>query len=439
MIRPCCHAAAPALITAVAVLLAGYLYAFGHRHLYYAMLESWGAAPFRVPFLDMHGVTSAVECHRLGFDVYVQNPCDVFQRVHAYSPLWLWLAVLPITTDWDTTLGLAAVVLFLISLPFLPPGRGWWQTVVITIGTISSTVAFALERANVDIFVFPLAVLAVTLSCRSPRLRVFGYAVALFAGMLKYYPIMLLILTIRHRLGTLVAVGLASFGIIALWFMLDSDAILRSMANIPPARYFDDHVFDARDLPYGLAQILDWSPSAAVGLLIALLIGMGTTAVALARLDDVAGRLRQLTDAEAAYLLVGCTLLVGCFFAAQNVVYRGIFFLFVLPALTALARASGRRRLDGLYFGATGIIIVLMWSDPVRALVNGISQQFSGVSPPSVHFVVWLVREMMWWVVVCILAAFLLRLLCDSQAAREAAARWVNMIAAYPARAGRDS
>jgi hypothetical protein len=45
---------------------------------------------------------------------------------------------------------------------------------------------------------------------------------------------------------------------------------------------------------------------------------------------------------------------------------------------------------------------------------------------------------MMWWVVVCILAAFLLRLLCDSQAAREAAARWVSAVAAYPARAGRD-
>jgi hypothetical protein len=38
MIRLCCRAAAPALITAVAVLLAGYLYGFGHRHLYYALL-----------------------------------------------------------------------------------------------------------------------------------------------------------------------------------------------------------------------------------------------------------------------------------------------------------------------------------------------------------------------------------------------------------------
>ena len=48
----------------------------------------------------------------------LDNSCDVLQRVHAYSPLWLWLAVLPVTTEWDTTLGLAAVMLFLIALPF---------------------------------------------------------------------------------------------------------------------------------------------------------------------------------------------------------------------------------------------------------------------------------------------------------------------------------
>ena len=104
------------------VCLPGLLYGFGYRAQYHALAEAWGAAPFRTPFLDMHAVTSAVECHRLGFDVYVQNPCDVFGRVHGYSPLWLWLAVLPITTAWDNALGLGLVLLFLVALAFLPPG-----------------------------------------------------------------------------------------------------------------------------------------------------------------------------------------------------------------------------------------------------------------------------------------------------------------------------
>jgi hypothetical protein len=47
----------------------------------------------------------------------------VLHRVHSYSPLWLWLSVLPITTAWDNALGLGLVVLFLVALTFLPPGR----------------------------------------------------------------------------------------------------------------------------------------------------------------------------------------------------------------------------------------------------------------------------------------------------------------------------
>ena len=170
----------------------------------------------------MNAVTSAVECHRLGYDVYVQNPCDVFNRVHGYSPIWLWLSVLPISTAWDTALGLGTVLLFIAVLPFLPPGRGLWQTAVITLGTVSSVVMFALERANVDIIIFMFAMLAVTLTRRSAPLRMLGYAVALFAGMLKFYPITLLILAARERLGVFVAIGLVSIGAIVLWFTFDS-------------------------------------------------------------------------------------------------------------------------------------------------------------------------------------------------------------------------
>jgi hypothetical protein len=416
------RAVVPAVAAATVVLIAGLLYGFGYRDQYYTLLQYWGALPFRFPFLDMHAVTSAVECHRLGFDVYAHNPCDVFQRVHGYSPLWLWLAALPVTTGWDTALGLAAVVLFLVALPLLPPGRGWWQTAVIALGTVSSLVMFALERANVDVVIFLLAMLAIGLTRRSARLRMLGYAVALLAGMLKFYPVTLLILAVRERLGAFIAIGVVASGVIGLWFMLDSDEILRSMANIPTAGYFDEHVFGARDLPYGLAQIFGWSPMAARGLHFALLAGIIAVAVALAALDDVGARLRQLTDLEATSLMVGCILLVVCFVTAQNIQYRGIYFLFVLPGLTALARAGGERRRDAPYIGAIGSIIVLMWSENFRIVVTETLRQLALYSTRDdvPRFEIWLVREVLWWACLVVLAALLLRLLWDSRAARQA-------------------
>jgi hypothetical protein len=136
----------------------------------------------------------------------------------------------------------------------------------------------------------------------------------------------------------------------------------------------------------------------------------------------MAAGVRQLTDAEAAYLLIGCTLLIVCFLAAQNILYRSIFFLFVLPGLTALVGTGRSRQRDGVYLGTIASIVVLMWNDSVRTLINaglrplGVSARSNDVA----HFDIWLAREIMWWAIVLVLAALVVRLLRDSMAAQDA-------------------
>lgn len=266
---PTPRAVGPAAMAAAIVLLAALLYACGYREQYYALAEIWGAAPFRTPFLDMQGVTSPVECHRLGYDVYVQNPCDVFNRPHNYSPLWLWLAVLPITTAWDDALALALVGLFLVALAFLPPGRDWR---LITLATISSTTMFAMERANIDLLMFVMAMLVV-------RLRFTGYAIALLAGMLKFYPIVLLLAAVRERALVCLAVWTMALGVVALWFALDGTEILRAIANIGSNPPFDDNVFGAHNLPFGIAAVVGLPRSGAMALEVLLLAAMVGVAI----------------------------------------------------------------------------------------------------------------------------------------------------------------
>jgi hypothetical protein len=394
---PRSRAVVPAAIAAAIVLLAGLLYAGGYREQYYALAEAWGAAPFRTPFLDMQGVTSPVECHRLGYDVYVQNPCDVFHRPHNYSPLWLWLAVLPITTAWDNALGLALVGLFLVALTFLPPGRDWR---LITLATISSTTMFAIERANIDLLMFVMGMLVV-------RLRFTGYAVALLAGMLKFYPIVLLVVVVRGRVAVCFAVGAVALGVVALWFALDGTEILRAIANIGSNSPFDDNVFGAHNLPFGIAGLIGLPRAGAMALEVLLLVVMVGFAIALAREVRIDG----LTDAEAAHLLVGAALLVSCFVIAQNVSYRAIYFLFVLPALVVSWR------------GAAWVAVLLMWNSGLRLTINRVVERFGGSTAPDgvLHLAIWLLRELAWWAVITLLAALLLRLVWESQAVREAA------------------
>ena len=61
------------------LLLYAALAALWHRgpHLaYFTILRLFGFEPFRFPFLDIHAVLAAVQCHHLGIDVYSINPCD---------------------------------------------------------------------------------------------------------------------------------------------------------------------------------------------------------------------------------------------------------------------------------------------------------------------------------------------------------------------------
>ena len=60
-------------------------------------------------------------------------------------------------------------------------------------------------------------------------------------------------------------------------------------------------------------------------------------ATVLAQRGTMTDRIQSLSAAESTFLLIGCVLLLGCFFTAQNLAYRGICFLFVLPALNAVA------------------------------------------------------------------------------------------------------
>jgi len=413
------RATIPAAAAATGVLLAGALYVLGYRTLYHALLQYWGAFPFRFPFLDLHGVTAAIECDRLGFDVYVQNPCDVFQRVHAYSPVWLWLGVLPITTAWDNALGIAVVLLFLATLPFLPPGRGGWQTAIITLGTVSGVVAYALERANIDLLIFVLATIAAVLTRRGGRWATPGYAAAMLAAMLKFYPVALLILALRQRLAVFLAIGTVSFTVLAMWFVSDANAILRSAANIPTMDYRDDNVFAARDLPFGVAETLGLARPVAVLLFIALLVAMLGAAMALARYDDLRLRVRSLHEAEAVFLLVGCALRLVCFFAAQNGLYRAIHLLFVLPALTVLVQSDGKRGPHLWSLGLVGLVLILMWHEPIRVLAITVAARF-GMSEPPAHFSAWLVLEIGWWIVVAALAGLMLRLVWEARAFRDA-------------------
>ena len=191
---------AAAVFALVLFLTIAFLYAFGHRDLYERVLTLYGATPFRFPFLDISFSLAAWECARLGIDVIVSNPCDVLQRGYTYSPLWMAASALPLGFNDTSVVGLTLDLLFIAALGVLPPPRRPLELVLVLAARLSTTVVFALERANLDVMLFLLVLLTGYLAERRAFVRLLGYSIALTSALLKYYPIVVLIILYRERL-----------------------------------------------------------------------------------------------------------------------------------------------------------------------------------------------------------------------------------------------
>jgi hypothetical protein len=383
------------------------------RSLYLAVLTGWGLEPFHFPFLDTHAILSALECSRRGFDVYRDNPCDVLARAFVYSPMILDASFLKVTPRWLDWTGLGLAAAYFLGLSSLPSPRGAREWIVMSLAICSTMSVYALERGNIDLLMFVLVVAAGHLMQRGRAARAAGYGLILFSAGLKYYPLAALALAVRERPRRLVGTLAACAGIVALFAWRYRQILPEAIAHVPQPSYTPD-LFGALNLPRGLMILLKVSGTppeiAAVTALLpwivlALLIYLGARrAIAV---SGEAGAFARLDATRASLLAAGAAIIVGCFAVEQNVGYRGIYFLAILPGLLAMARMPGA---PGRLLFTAYLILFLMWSEIVPMGL----QQFWRAYPDAkealyvVRIAFWLLRELVWWQVIGTLLGLLM-------------------------------
>lgn len=395
---------------AASIFIALYaLHVFGQEALYRALLSSWGIVPFDFPFVDIHGVLSSLECWRQGVDVYVTNPCDVLDRVFFYSPLLLWAAPLGLGTSDTQAAGLIVDGLFLLSLFALPAPRGPLHSVLMLFGMLSTMTVFGVERANIDLFIFALAALAGVLLLRGPANRIAGFAAIGLAALIKFYPAILLIVSLRERPRLFIAVNAAAAAVLAALAGFYHAEIATALASLPKGHYFQD-MFGASNLPYGLAALFPVIPPAP--LMAALLAAAGCFAAWLASRPGLRDAWARLGQSETLFLLIGCLLMTGCFFAGGSIGYRGVFLIFTLPGLLALSRSAKTAAIRALFSAAGFLVIFVMWGEFLRLAILR-----AGASP-GINFGFWLCRELAWWWIMGVMGGLLLRFALNSEIGR---------------------
>ena len=403
------------------------LWLSGAQATYFHLLTDWGIVPFKFPFVDADGSLAAWECARKGVEVILADPCDILRRGYNYSPFWMTIDWIPLGRADRVGVGLVLGIAFLVSLSSLPPPLSPTEMGIRIAAALSTMVAFAIERANPDLLIFLLVILMLSLLRRSVVARTLGYCIAFFAGLIKYYPFILLGLLVRERFRVLLPIALASLIWLVFFFQIYAAEILEGLPNIAIGSPFGD-MFGAKNFPLGMFFVFQQSMASAAnaweGALLATIPLFAATIwmmVKFWRASDVPAALNRLDEPRRLALLAGAFLMSGCFVVGQSAGYRGIFLLLVLPGLFALRRDKAAGAVASAARLASMGIAPLMWAEAIRHPIR-----MAAVAPPfgfgllarGFEFVTWCTREVAWWFLIALLLSFLLGFIVDSPLSR---------------------
>ncbi len=370
---------------------------FYDRWMRFIGIEAW-----KFPFLDMIAVLSWGDCAHAGFDVLHVNPCDPLNRPLGYSPALLDLPIYWLGVRHTTAVGLTVDLAFLILVPVLlrPASRGAFALAVLA--GLSPAVAFALERANLDVVVFTLIAVAALYATRGPAQRFLSYVVYFAVGLLKYYPLVLLGLIVRERPRVALAIGTVAG---ALLIALAAHYWTAMTQVLLPKIPFFGNMFGGVLLPFGVAIFLHLSHRAGVIMFVALLIVMAFVAI------RASGRLKsELSAADwdrpiFHLLLVGAALTVGCFVTGASVGYRAAVLLFVIPGLLELNARAGDRGVRLVAGGALAAVFLCLWRQFIESRMIDAGLVRIDATSGMIFLVL---REVVWWGLASVLAAFIL-------------------------------
>ena len=416
-----------------------------HPYAYIKLLN--GMIKYRAPypFADWEYIPSAVRCWSEGVNVYTDNTCQTVWKnpqPFPYSPLLLRATFLELGEHWINVTMLSVCVLFLLSLATLTPPHNWRDLIIALFATLSSATFLAAERGNADLILFLMIVAGINLRGLPLAFRLGGYGLIIIAGLVKFYPLVALIVVLRERLPVIATVAVASMAALATLLFYHHELGLM-FANLPAPSYFTMQ-FGSASLPGGIGlsvgKIMEKlgyanaDAAQATGALVSravlpiLVVSAIAVAFVIARRCDLRCIEAKLPTRQLDFLVAGAALISGCFFASQSVIYRGIFLLLALPGLAELSRqiptASGRR-----LFGSAGpAVVFVLWTPFLDECLNlaGLSArlQYIGVSPQTallLHYPnnynnfpsstwgygLWLASELAWWWIITLLLAVL--------------------------------
>jgi len=289
-------------------------------------------------FGDWSAVTSAIKCFNTGFyDVYLENPCDKWGRKFVYGKILLYLPLLE-----NNKYIYPVIIPLLFNFAFIFTITSFFNYekksdyLFITFILLSFPILLAIERANIDIFIFLLFFL---LSISNNFL--INHFIVLFAALIKFYPITSIsIFLFNQKISKSIINILFSLLIIFLLLFLQKDEIIKILEN---KNQFTSHGIYNFSFQYFFSLIYKIQLSAQnmnlnfvkytfVILFLAILTVKNYRRFKNSLIRNYYKNF-SITNYQDKLFILCSTVLIFCYFLFDNYAYREIFFVGLIPFL----------------------------------------------------------------------------------------------------------
>jgi len=302
-------------------------------------IKQWNFALASPGFLDSRQFAWASEAHAQGYDPLVENPVNPVGHQLNYPRIWHILFALGINESHTNLIGSIVVILFFIGVSLF-----WFSNkfdtltyFLLSIVILSPAVMLGVERSNIELVLFFILSLALTINYYSSISALF---LIIFASILKLYPVFGIVYLLKENKRRFWVLFLSALGIFSLYAILTLDDLMLVYKTTPKLvgsslglnvwwmglrhpRFFN--------LPLSESLVLILKSLSYIS---AFLILSATFYFSM--LHKNAGSFRQGKYIDA--FRVGSAIYIGCFLIINSHDYRLIFLIFTIPQLVAWLR-----------------------------------------------------------------------------------------------------
>jgi len=300
------------------------------------LIRKWNISLDPPGFHDSRQFAWASEAYALGYDPLIENPVNPRGHQLNYPRIWHLLFKLGINESHTNIMGSIVVILFFIGV-----GIFWFSRkfdnltyLILSIAILSPSVMLGINRSNIELVLFFILSLALTINYYSSISALFFFV---FASILKIYPVFGFVYLLKENKRRFWILFLSASGIFILYSILTLDDLIQVYRTTPKLvgssfginvwwmglrhpRFFGLPISDSLAL---FLKVLSY--------ISAFLILAVTLYFSMRQRDAGLYTQGQYIDA----FRVGAGIYIGCFLLMNTHDYRLIFLIFTIPQLIA--------------------------------------------------------------------------------------------------------